>query len=398
MTLAGKFFLVFFLAKFLLPLEVGVYGLLVATVGYALYWVGLDFYTFTTRELIKLPRSKWGQMLRGQAALSLVLYLLFIPLLLSLFALDVLPWSFVGWFVALLVLEHVNQELMRLLVAIAEPTLAGVTLFLRSGAWAFVVVALMYVYPDLRNLSVVLAAWVLGGGLALLVALMRLRRLGLGGWAERVDWAWVRRGIKVAMPLLLATLALRGIYTLDRYWFEALAGMEALGAYVLFMGVAGAMVSFLDAGVFAFLYPGLIAAFQQGQRAEYRAGLKKLAGQTLLVVVVFSAGTLLAIEPLLQWIGKAVYLERQAMFGWLLLATALYALGMIPHYALYSCGADRAIIYSQVAGLLVFVVATTLCSLFFVQLAVPLGLCAAFLLILLWKSWAFLRFAPDWLR
>ena len=43
LTLASKFLLIFFLARFLEPAELGLYGLVVATIGYALYLLGLDF-------------------------------------------------------------------------------------------------------------------------------------------------------------------------------------------------------------------------------------------------------------------------------------------------------------------------------------------------------------------
>ena len=44
-----KFLLIFFLARILPPEELGTYGLFTATVGYALYFLGLDFYTYSGR-------------------------------------------------------------------------------------------------------------------------------------------------------------------------------------------------------------------------------------------------------------------------------------------------------------------------------------------------------------
>lgn len=67
MTLGSKFLLIFFLARFLEPAELGLYGLLVATIGYALYLLGLDFYTYSTREILKRERNEWGGLLKNQA-------------------------------------------------------------------------------------------------------------------------------------------------------------------------------------------------------------------------------------------------------------------------------------------------------------------------------------------
>ncbi len=398
MTLVSKFLLIFFLARFLEPAELGLYGLIVVTISYALYLLGLDFYIFSTREVIKRNRSEWGGLLKDQGAITLILYAVFMPPLLLIFSAEILPWAIVGWFFALLILEHVNQELMRLLVAISKPLLASLVLFLRSGSWALVVTTLMFIRPEMRSLDNVLTAWTLGGLSASFLAVVSLYRLNIGGWRKQVDWSWIWKGVRVALPFLVATLAIRGLFTIDRYWLEALSGIEVLGAYVLFIGIGNAMMSFLDAGVFAFIYPGMIAAFQQDSCEGYRKGLRKLLFQTLILSIGFVVAALVMIDPLLSWVDKPVFHEQLGMFPLVLLASLLYALGMVPHYALYAQGKDRPIIFSHVASLVVFVIATWLFSMYWSQLAVPLGLCVAFFMILLWKSIAFLRLTPTHYR
>ncbi|ANJ55194.1 hypothetical protein PMA3_08490 [Pseudomonas silesiensis] len=398
MTLASKFLLIFFLARFLEPAELGLFGLLAATISYALYLLGFDFYTFTTREILKRDRSEWGGLLKDQGALSLVLYAIFLPLLSLVFIKGLLPWHVAGWFFALLVLEHLTQELGRLLIAISEQLLASVVLFLRSGIWAVAATALMFVAPETRSLDLVLGAWTIGGIAALLLGVYRLNQLGIAGWHRKVDWKWIRQGLKVAIPLLVATLAIRGVFTLDRYWFGNLAGLDILGAYVLFMGVCNALMSFLDAGVFAFLYPSLISAFNKKDSDAFRHGLRKMLIQTLVLTVVFAGIAIVLFDPLLSWLNKPLYLEHQNIFPWLLLATLLYAVGMVPHFALYAQGQDRPIIYSHIASLICFIPTTWLLSAHWPYLAIPLGLCAAFALILLWKSWAYVVLTPKQYR
>ncbi|MDT4842158.1 hypothetical protein FQZ97_760490 [compost metagenome] len=291
-------------------------------------------------------------------------------------------------------LEHLTQELGRLLVAVSDQLLASVVLFLRSGIWAVIATALMFIEPASRTLDFVLGAWTIGGGIALLLGVFRLRQLKISGWHRKVDWGWVGKGLKVAIPFLLATLSIRGIFTIDRYWFEELSGLEMLGAYVLFVGLCSALISFLDAGVFAFIYPGLIGAYQKKNVEEFNRGLRKLLVQTVVFSAFFALVSLLLIGPLLGWLNKPLYLEQQGLFPWILLANLFYALGMIPHYALYAQGRDRLIINSHIAGLVVFIPAVWMFSQQWPRLAIPLGLCVAFLLILLWKSLAYFRLSP----
>jgi O-antigen/teichoic acid export membrane protein len=394
LTLVSKFLLIFFLAHFLEPAELGVYGLLAATVGYSIYLLGFDFYTYSTRELLKRERQDWGALLKAQGALTLILYAMFLPLLSFVFINDLLPMSVFGWFFVLLILEHLNQELGRLLVAVSEQLCASLVLFLRSGVWAVVVTGLMFYKPQMRDLDVVFGAWALGGLAALMLGIFRVRRMKLSGWRQKIDWAWIIKGLKVALALLIATLALRGVLTLDRYWFQELAGLQVLGAYVLFMGVSMALMSFLDAGIFVFIYPRLITAYQQKDAVGFRRGTLKLLLQTVGVSAAFMLIALLAISPLLVWLDKPLYSEQQGLFIWILLATGLYAISMVPHYGLYAQGRDRPIIYSHIASLIIFILATWNFAQYWAHLAVPLGLCVSFFCVLCWKSWSFHRLTP----
>ncbi|NWC11302.1 hypothetical protein HX776_21130 [Pseudomonas agarici] len=397
-TLASKFLLMFFLAKFVEPKELGLYGLLTATISYSLFLLGVDFHTFTTREIIKRERHEWGGLLKDQGVLSLLLYATVLPLLVFIFLTGLLPWRIAGWFFILLVLEHLTQELGRFLIAISEQLFASVVLFLRSGIWAVLVTSIMFFKAETRNLDFVFGGWALGGLVALLLGVYRLKQLNISGWHNKIDWRWIGKGLKVAVPLLMATLSIRGIFTLDRYWFADLMGLGTLGAYVLFMGISTALLSFLDAGVFAFIYPGLISAHHNKDSAAFCLKLRTLLLQTLLLSGAFAVTTLLIIDPLLVWLDKPLYLENQSLVPWILLTTLLYSVGMVPHYALYAQGLDRPIIHSHIASLLIFIPSTWLFSQFWPLQAVPLGLCVAFFLILLWKSLAFVRLTPPQYR
>ena len=397
-TLASKFLLIFFLAKFLEPKELGLYGLMTVTISYALYLLGFDFYTYTTREILKRERNEWGGLIKDQGALSFVLYCIFLPLLSMIFIKGLLPWSVAGWFFVLLVLEHLTQEISRLLITISEQLLASLMLFMRSGIWAVIVTALMFFCADTRDLNMVLGAWTLGSLLALALGVYRLKQMNISGWRKKIDWQWIGKGLKIAIPLLIATLALRGLFTVDRYWFADLASIETLGAYVLFMGISSALVSFLDAGVFAFIYPGLISAYHNKDSAAFKLKLRGLLLQTLIFAGVFAIVALLIIDPLLTWLDKPLYLEHKDLFPWTLLITLLYSIGMIPHFALYAQGIDRPIIHSHIASLLIFIPVTWLLSRYWPLQAVPAGLCIAFLFILLWKCLAFVRLTPAQYR
>lgn len=393
-TLLGKFLLIFFLARFLEPSNLGLYGLLTASVSFALYVVGLDFYTYSTRELLKQERSVWGGFLKGQGALCLLLYVLLAPVILLLFVFELLPWSILPWFFVLLVLEHLNQELGRLLIAAGRPVMASLILFFRSGLWAVLITAMMFLDSQWRSLEWVFLAWGAGSLLGLSVGAWQVSCLSIGNWSRAIDWQWIRRGVVVAVPFVIATLALRALSTLDRYWFQVLADLEALGAYVLFAGISSSLLSFLDAGVFAFIYPSLIRAYQERDQMAFVRNLRKLLMQTFTVSIGFVCCAVLLIKPLLLWMNKPIYISQVHLFPWVLAAAVLYALGMIPHYALYAQSLDKPIIHSHLMSLTIFLLATYFLSSWLGSLAVPISLCIAFFFIFCWKTWSFFRLTP----
>lgn len=389
-TLITRFMLVFFLARYLEPSWVGYYGLFTAAVGYSLYFVGLDFYVYVTREIISSPADQRGNLLKGQAALAGILYVAGLPVAMLILNQAGWPGNLLWWFVPILLLEHFNQEVYRLLIALSEQIAASLLLFVRQGSWAIAVVALMAWDAGSRSLDVVMALWSCAGMAAAILGIVAVRRLRMGGWRKPIDWSQIRKGIAVSATFLIATLALRGMQTIDRYWLEALGGIEVVGAYVLFLGVAGTLMVFLDAGVFSYAYPRLIGMNHAQEYDGAKTEVRLMLLQTLAFTAAFSIVSWFCLPVLLNWVGSPVYKDAVFLYPWILAATAINALGMVPHYALYARGIDRPIVYSHMAALPVFVLSTWLFSRAHAVLAVPAGLIIAFTMVLSWKTAAYL--------
>jgi len=390
-TLAVRFFFIFLLAKYLDPTTVGYYGIFTATVGYAIYFVGLDFYVYVSREILKVPSSQRGQMLKGQVALSVLLYIVLVPFAFWFLSENNWPKSLVYWFFPILVLEHFNQEMSRLLITLSEQLVSSIILFIRQGSWAIAIILLMRMESDMRNLDVVMGMWAMAGTIAAATGIWKLKQLKIEGWYLPIDWRWVKKGIEVSIVFLIATLALRGIQTFDRYWLESLGGIKMVGAYVLLISIAGTLLTFLDAAVFAFSYPDLIRLHHEGKSDEVKKQIRILFWQTAGLSIIFGTISWLLLPYLLSWIGNPLYLQAAHWYPWLLLAMTLNAIGMVPHYALYACNVDKPIIYSHMAALVVFILVTAVFSNWLGFQAVFLGLNAAFACMLLWKAFAYFR-------
>ena len=394
-TLVSKFALIFVLAKFLEPAEVGLYGLVSATVGYCLFVVGLEFYTYSMRELIASPPSAQPSILHNQIVFYLLAYAIFLPFFIFIFSENFLPWEIAYWFYAILILEHVAQELNRILIALSLQLEASFVLFLRSGAWGLVLILVMWTFPSLRSLHAALAAWSIGAVIACALGVWWIVRKLEVQKLSPIDWRWIRKGIGIALPMLAAALAIRGLFTFDRYWIEALGGFDTLGAYVLFAGIAGGIISFLDAGVVVFFYPRLISAARNNKVVEFKTAMKSLNLNVLLATSILVALAVGASTIIVNWIDKPAYSENFHLLLWLLLAMFIYGLSHTPHLGLYSQGKNRTLVLSHLAALLAFITTTICLSGTLGATAVPIALCAAFLLILLWKTLAYRRMINE---
>jgi len=394
-ALGAKFVLVFSLARFLEPADVALYGLVLATVTYVQFALGFDFYLFANRELISTERHSWTGILRDQGVFFALAYLILLPFCLLLFAFELLPWTSAAWFFPLLVVEHLSHELSRILIALSRPVLATMLLFLRAGAWILVLIPAMWLAPRFRTLEWVFIAWFVGASGACVLGAVSVARLVRWDLRRAVDWSWVRRGVRVAAPLLVGTLALKGLNTFDRYWIEAIGGVEPLAAYVLFVGVANAIKAFLDAGVFIFSYPGLIRAARSGDAVAFRASMRGLAWQTSAATTALVIAALVLIGPLLAWIDKPVYRAHVELLYWAVAAVVLYAAGMVFHYGIYAHRRDGAIVGSHLGGLAIFMASVGLLQAKLGFVAVPIAVCVAYASILIWKALRFFRIQAE---
>lgn len=353
LTLAIKFFLIICLAVYLPPEDVGLYGLIAVTVSYSIYFVGFEFYTYSTRELVGKPKRDWPRLISTQVLFFGIMYLLVLPALSLLFLFGHLPLELLAGFLVLIVLEHLSSELMRLLVALEKPMLATVIIFIKQALWAVFFVFAMWMFPATRNIEILLIFWIFGAALGILVGVAPLLRLDWKISALSPDWRWVKRGIWVALPLLISSISARGLFTLDRYAFEALNGLALLGAYSVYMSIAAAMLSFMESGVFVFFYPRMMKAYKRGDFSEFGTAYKKMEKQAFIWMFSLLFIISSSVPIVFSAISESIYYENIFLFYGIILAVSVFLVGYIYQYALYAISADRSIVIANVAGLVV---------------------------------------------
>lgn len=349
LSLVSKFFLVVFVARFLSVAELGVYGIFTVTVSYSLYVIGLDYYTYATREMMSHPEDEWPRLIRDQGVFIFVVYGIGLVILLVASSVGLFRMPSMHWLFLILLSEHLNQEVFRILVALGRPLVANLVFFIRSGAWVYVALLLMVNEPGTRTLETIWLCWFIGGIASLFISGLVIAGLGWSGIrGKKIDWNWILRGVRLALPFFIATLALRGIFTFDRYMIKYFWTESEVGIYTFYMGIAGVLSSFVDAGITVNYYPKMVRFYRSGEYEEYRREKHRMAQAIVATSVVCVFLIALLVHPLLRYIGKEVYRENLHVLWLLLGGMSFMNLSMVPHYGLYSKGVDKGILFSTI--------------------------------------------------
>ena len=325
-----------------------------ATVSFSVLVIGADYYTYSHRELLARPPEQWSFVIQHQIKAQMILYCLLLPAQLFIFLFGFLDWQYAAWFFVLLIAEHISQEINRLLVVMNKQLIASWVLFIRLGSWVFLIVPVMYFFPEMRKLPVLYMAWLFGSLVAILFGVLAVSR-ALPTWQKNItDLRWLKKGFKVGGAFLLATLCYKGLLTFDRYAVEAISSTEVLGVYIFYIGLVVGAFAFLDPAVFSFVYPKMLKSYQMQDKEKYQKAYKELMISTVSISSILSIVIWIVAPYIINWIDKPIYIEYLDNFKILIAVGFVFALGHIPHYALYAMKGDKWIVLAHTSSLMVF--------------------------------------------
>mgnify|MGYP000290342681 CR=1 FL=1 len=377
-AMGSRFILVFGLAYFLDPGKLGEYGLIVASLGFSVLIIGGDYFTYSHRELMSSKKERWSFIFQHNTIALLMLYLILLPLQLGYFYYGLLSWSLIGWFFTLLIIEHLALEMNRLLIVMREPLLSSFVLLIRAGVWVWALLPWMWFDPSSRNLDEVFFFWSMGGASAVLFALWIIKKkVRIWMWSG-IDWGWIRKGFGVGGLFLISTLSFKALTTVDRYFVEYFMNTELLAVYVVYIGMAMSIYSFVDSAVTSFLYPRAVSAWRTSEFDEFYKVMRELWVTSIMCSVSLAFIVGISAPWILGLVGKEIYLEHLDMLWVLLLAAIVYSIGLVPHYGLYSKGGDKEIMAIHLSSLLVFFGSIGVMAKLWVEGAVAVGLLLSF--------------------
>lgn len=348
----AKFLLIVYIGKYLSIDALGEYGLFLTTITMSIYFLGLDFYTYSTREMLAKKEHDRLPMIRDQFIFHLLIYVLVLPLISIVFIAGIIRADFVVFFYLILVFEHLSQELYRLYITLKKPIFANFLFFIRTAVWIYVVLAIWnFRVRDMTNLTTVWYGWVAGSFLSIVIGVIYLhRRYDFKSLTEEIDWDWIKNGVKISIPFFIGTLAYKVIEFSDRYMIDYFMTISDVGVYTFFSGIANILNVFVFTTVIMVYYPTLVQQYQNKKYQLFKKSIKIFSFKIFTYSIAISIVIMILVWPLFDFIDKPNFNNNIEVLLFLLIANIILNISFVPHYILYAAQKDTVIRNSALTG------------------------------------------------
>lgn len=345
LSMGAKFLLIAGIAKSLGTESLGEYGLFTVAITILLYFIGFDFYTFSSREILGKEHEHQKWLFRDQFVFHILSYLLVLPLVFLLYLSNIVPIEHILVFISVLILEHFSQELYRVFVLLSKSLMANFLLFIRTGLWCYVaILAWALDINSTKNLEFIYASWAISSFLSIIVSLAILYRIYGDFWSlKNINWNWIKTGVVISLPFFIGTICYKLIEFSNRYVIDFYETKRDIGIFVFFSSIANASQVLIYTIVVMIFYPKMISLYNQKKMDE----LNKLKNKFYIEVIFYSVLAIfmawLFIDIVLIYMNKAELKEYKDMLWVLLISSLFINLSYVPHYQLYIHKKDKLI-------------------------------------------------------
>tara|TARA_R110002051_G_scaffold315015_1_gene392866 strand:+ start:1498 stop:2727 length:1230 start_codon:yes stop_codon:yes gene_type:complete len=353
LTISLKFILSVIVIKSISVEEYGNFGLFQSTIIIMTFVIGLDFYSYASREILNKGIDTFNFYFKNQLIFHLASYFLIIPLSYFLFKWKIIDSVYSHIFVIILISEHISQELYRMLIVLKKTVAATIILFVRSGIW----VMLLYLFWELKiietTLNSILVLWGIGAGFSVFIG---FRYLDFK-WTSGLDFKWIKKGVIIAIPFFIGTILYKLIEFSGRYFLNFYHSSIEVGVFTFFSSIANILFVFVQTIVIIELYPSLLESRRKSFE-NFSEKLKIFQKQIIIFSFIGIILSLLGIYPLLLFLDKIVLFDSIYSYAILLLANFFFSISFVSHYALYTYNLDWKILRSTLVAV-IFILITS---------------------------------------
>jgi O-antigen/teichoic acid export membrane protein len=374
-SLAIRSLLILGMAVWLQPGELGLYAIIAATLTLTAYFYGLDFQTFSMRELSTGDLAGARLRVRDQFAALLLIYAIGSPILALVLRQFGLEPRLIALVVPMAVVQHASLELYRVLTRLGRPVAGTTVLLIRDSAWVPLCLLVKLLTGEL-SLTQLLAFWLAGSvasalyGMSLLIGWLPSSR-------QRIDVGWLATGIRTGLRMLAGTLSLVALFSVDRMIFAKLSSPDELGAYALFALGCTSVQGLFETAILPSFWAPLLQAAKDKDEPGYRHAEHNLTRACLGGAIIGGMVTAVGMTVLAWLLPHPAYAANLHLLYYLVPAYSLLTLTNIPHYRLFAARRDSLIVAANMTAFVSFLLLVSILVHFDRLTAVPLALALA---------------------
>jgi len=350
-SMLGKLALVLYFSKYGTFDDLGVYGLFLSSVGLLNYLQGLEFNTYTAREIVNQDRIKAARMVTDQTFVHLLTYGIAMPLSLLVFVGGFLSWEYLLYFLWIAIFTHLGQEVSRLLIIFASTTEAYIVSFLIHGLWACIAIVVFLIEPDYATLDTIFILWGAFSVVGLTSGIFFLKKTRrFGRVSFNIDWAWIKRGLQVCHKFFIGVMAIKMIELSDRFFIKYFHSESLVGVYTFYGSVANIVQEFVYTGAIVLLIPKLLTSYKEKNSNMYEASLRELKSKVWKFSFVIVVLIITMMSLLIPYLERDLLSQNYNSFLLLVISSFIFNVSLVPHYKLYMAAQDSALMWSALVG------------------------------------------------
>lgn len=345
-SMGAKFLLLLGLTKILTIEDYGTLSLIVTTITFLMFVIGLDFYNYSHREVIEKDSLK-KKYIVSQFWFHVIAYVVILPITYLLLSNGIIPLDYIVPFYLLLVLEHFSQEAFRFLNLFNKPNVANISLFIRTAFWIIVLFGVEYFFKSNEiTIQLILCYWIGGSLLSLffvagyVFVVHRSSTYDIQWFV--IDKPWIKHGLLVSLPFFAGTIAYKIVEYSDRFMIDWYLGKEAVGIYSFYTNFANILTIIVNTITITLIVPDLLRSVNSGKKVKET--IKKFSKELQITTVIISTIIFVLIFPTLNWLDKKAFNDESTIYFLILLGNIALNLSLNYHFLLYAYKKDKLIL------------------------------------------------------
>jgi len=319
-----------FLGSIFTESEFGLYSLIISSIYISLILIGFDVYLDCNRKIIQKEETKeQAFILNNQLASYIPFYFLF-SIVIFFIPERIIPKEFIFLFFSVSIIEHLNSEIFRLLLALRKTVIANLLFFIRNGLWPLVILVLYY-FNFQFNISILLSYWLYASILTLIIGLIFLRKkykLDL----SLIDKKTIIASYKYAFIFFIGTIAYKIVEFSDRYFIDYYLDKESVGVYSLYSQFGSVLNTIIFTIVISIGYPKLLKAIYSNNLKQIIKERNNMLMEIVIISILTLLGGYLLLDNLLAIIDKPLYFKFDYLFYLVIISNIIFNLSYVYHF------------------------------------------------------------------